>query len=84
MEDILAIVFLFGGGTCIMLAFSPVGKALADRIRGGIPGSGTDPEVLEELERMRGELTEVQERLDFAERMLAQKREPGELEAGAP
>ena len=82
MEDILAIVFLFGGATCVGLAFSPVGRALAERIRGGGPdGAGTDPAVLEEIERMRGELSEVQERLDFAERMLAQKREPGQIGA---
>ena len=34
MEDILAIIFLFGGGTLGLLAFSPVGKAIAERIRG--------------------------------------------------
>ena len=32
MEDILAIVFLFGGGTFAALAYSPIGRAWADRM----------------------------------------------------
>jgi len=77
MEDVLAILLIFGGGTLIMLSFSPVGKAIAERIRGR--GVGPDPEVLNELEQVRGELVEVQERLDFAERMLSQRADAGQL-----
>jgi hypothetical protein len=69
MEDILAIILIFGGGTAIAISFSPIGKAIANRIR----GQGeihTDPAVLEELDDLRAQLSEVQERLDFAERML--------------
>jgi Tfp pilus assembly protein PilO len=69
MEDILAIILIFGGGTAIAISFSPIGKAIANRIR----GQGeihTDPEVLAELDDLRAQLSEVQERLDFAERML--------------
>ncbi len=74
MEDVLAIIFIFGGGTLFLLAVSPVGKAVAERIRGGAPHPGTEPEVLAELEALRADMTEVQERLDFAERLLADKR----------
>lgn len=81
MEDILAIILLFGGGTVAMLAFSPVGKAIAERIRGG-GQSAPDPEVLNELEHLRQDVTELQERLDFAERLLAQHRDPARLEPG--
>ncbi|MGH7561229.1 MAG: hypothetical protein ACRENB_09415 [Gemmatimonadales bacterium] len=82
MEDILAITFIFGGGTLFLLAISPVGKAMAERIRGG-GHHGPDPEVLAELETIRAELTEVQERLDFAERLLGEKRrDPAELPEG--
>ena len=35
----------------------------------------------QEVTRLRGELSELAERLDFAERMLAERREPG-LRAG--
>jgi hypothetical protein len=74
MEDILAITFIFGGGTLVLLSISPVGKALAERIRGRIPHQGPDPEILAELDELRAEVTEVQERLDFAERLLADKQ----------
>ena len=75
-EGILAIIFIFGGGTLFLLAVSPVGRALADRIRHGThPGSSeTDPVVLTELEQLRQDVTELQERVDFAERLLAQKQ----------
>ncbi len=85
MEDILAIIFLFGGAAFVAAAFSPVGRAFADRIRG--KHGGPDPEQLraeiaeaheaqaEELQQVRQEVAELAERLDFAERLLAQQRE---------
>jgi len=85
LEDILAIVLIFGGGTIAALSFSPVGRALADRIRhgGADPAAATDPAVYEELDRLRQELGELQERVDFTERLLAQKKEAGQIEGGA-
>ncbi|MFQ6047320.1 MAG: hypothetical protein ACE5PT_13360 [Gemmatimonadales bacterium] len=89
MEDILAIVLLFGGGTLFLLAISPIGKAIADRIsRGGRAEGSLDrieesqAAILEELEAMRRELTEVEERLDFAERLLARQRDVERLPSG--
>lgn len=76
MEDILAIIFLFGGGTAVMLSFSPLGKALAERIRHGrqpLPAPDVDEALYEEVDRLRQELAEVHERLDFAERLLTGK-----------
>jgi Tfp pilus assembly protein PilO len=85
IEGILAIVLLFGGGACVALGFSPVGKAVADRIRGkhALPDvEDLRSEIAEardahgtELEQVRQEVAELAERLDFAERMLAQQRE---------
>ena len=83
MEDILAIIFIFGGGTLVLLSISPVGRALAERIRGRIPHPGPDPETLAELDALRAEMTEVQERLDFAERLLADKRHDRAVTPGA-
>jgi hypothetical protein len=75
LEGILAITFIFGGGTLFLLAVSPVGKAIAERIRhGSQPLPGTDPEVVAELERLRQDVGELQERVDFAERLLADKQ----------
>ena len=79
MEDILAIVFIFGGGTAVILAFSPVGRALADRIRRRGGASEPDPVVLEELARLREDVAELHERMDFTERLLAQRNEASRL-----
>jgi hypothetical protein len=81
VEDILAIIFLFGGGTAICLAFSPVGRALADRIRGRHAEPASDPELLAEVQSLRGDVVELQERVDFTERLLAQRNEPVQLGA---
>ena len=82
MEDILALVLIFGGGTLIAVSFSPIGRAIAERIRGGAGDPVPDPVLYEELERMRAELSEMGERVDFTERLLARQREverlPGE------
>ena len=85
IEGVLAIVFLFGGGTLFLLSISPIGRALAERIRGktaSAGGSDVRAELAEhkealdqEVEAVRHEVAELAERLDFAERLLAQKRE---------
>ena len=55
---------------------SPLGKALADRIAGR---AGEEPQLVAEIESLRAELdqvhehlAEMNERLDFSERLLAQ------------
>ena len=92
MEDIIAIVLLFGGGTLIALSLSPIGRAIADRIKGVRPGQSgdvvqqleeTQGHVLDELDALRQEVAEVQERLDFTERLLANQRDAGLLERGS-
>lgn len=78
MEEILAIILIFGGGAATLIAYSPVGKAIADRIRGkGMVYQ--DPEVLADLNALREEVSELHERLDFAERLLSERSEPGRL-----
>jgi hypothetical protein len=79
MEDILALILIFGGGTLVAISFSPVGRAIADRIRSRGTAAEPDPAVYEELERLRGEVAELHERMEFTERMLAAKREPDRL-----
>ena len=81
MEDIIALVLIFGGGAVVALSFSPVGRAIADWIRGHKVATEHDPVVYEELDRLRQELSELQERVDFNERLLARKRDIGELGA---
>lgn len=74
VEGVLAIIFLFGGGSVVAISFSPIGKAIADRLRHGkapLPAPELDPAVYEELDHLRADLSELQERVDFAERLLA-------------
>jgi hypothetical protein len=75
MEDILAITLIFGGGTLFLLAISPVGRALAERIRGGNAEPAQDPELLAEVDALRQEVAELHERVDFAERILMKDEE---------
>ena len=84
IEGILAIVLIFGGGALIAISFSPLGRAVADRIRGRSAAGGDEmrAELAEhrdalqaELDSVRRELGELSERMDFAERLLAKNRE---------
>ncbi len=82
MEGVLAITFIFGGGTLFLLSVSPVGKALAERIRNQGVRIAQDPELLADVEALRAEVAELHERVEFAERLLAQRQESGKLGAG--
>jgi Tfp pilus assembly protein PilO len=93
MEDIIAIIFIFGGMTAIGLGFSPIGRAFAERIKGktAIPGAEEIRAELaeqreaqaEELQQVRQEVADLAERLDFAERLLAQQRDPQRIARGS-
>jgi hypothetical protein len=82
MEGVLAVTFIFGGGTAFLLAISPIGKAIAERIRahGAVPMQ--DPELLAEVDALRRDVSELQERVDFAERLLAQSQERQQVGKG--
>jgi len=87
MDRTLIPIVLFQVAGIVALAFSPIGQALARRIG----GTRVDARELEELKAdvsdLRAELDDVrsraaqleemQERLDFAERMLAQGKKNG-------
>ena len=65
---------LFLSLAAIFVLRGPFGRALADRLA----GRSDDREVRElrgDVDALRHELTEMQERLDFAERMLARQDE---------
>jgi hypothetical protein len=83
MEDTLAVIFLFGGGTLFLLAISPIGRAIADRIRGTKDeargrGRGT-ADADAEIDALRREVAELAERVDFIERLQAKPRDPERL-----
>ena len=83
VEGILAIILIFGGGTLFLLSISPVGRALADRLRGrGNVEPMQDPELLAEVDALRQEVAELHERVDFAERILLKSQDRNELGKG--
>jgi hypothetical protein len=77
-------VFVFGG---LFWVTRPLIHALAERVRprGEPVASGLGEEVVAELQVMRREITELAERVDFTERLLAKAREsvpPAPLKPG--
>jgi hypothetical protein len=81
VEGILAITLIFGGGTLFLLSISPVGKALADRLRGSAEPM-QDPELLADVDALRQEVADLHERVDFAERILLKGQDRNELGKG--
>ncbi|HYU08352.1 MAG TPA: hypothetical protein VEK77_03095 [Gemmatimonadales bacterium] len=94
LEDVLipvvAILTIFGGGTLVLFSITPVGKALAARILGkkGV-ATGVEEETAEEVKELRREvdgmrhlgeqMSELGERVDFLERMVAKQRDAERL-----
>jgi hypothetical protein len=85
---LVAVVLLFGGGTLFLLAISPIGKALAARITGKKITVEDDETVavlkdlrseLDEMRHLPEQLSELGERVDFLERMVAKQREAERL-----
>jgi len=82
MEDILALlipIVAITGFFAWMISMSPLGKALAERLKHGPQpggaGTGEDQaELLEGVEQLRREVAELAERVDFTERLLGQQR----------
>ena len=78
-------IIAVGGFFAWMIALSPLGKALAERLRHGPvpPGAGEDTgELVETVEQLRREVAELAERVDFTERLLGQQR--GAEQIGKP
>lgn len=57
----------------------PLGQALARRLEGGTVEQANQEAMLHALDEMRGRMAELEERVDFAERLLSQSREPDRL-----
>ena len=76
LVPILAVIGFFGW----LLSISPVGRAFADRLRQrGAPDDVATLQV--SLDTLRRDVAELANRMDFAERMLAERRDPARLES---
>jgi len=77
-------IIVMGFTGLIAFSFTPLGRAIARRI-GGQASSGVDERVAQlevDMDGVRRELDATHERLDFAERALAQVKEQRQLPAG--
>ena len=80
MGDIVALfipIVAVGGFFAWMISLSPLGKALAERLKRGPSGGGTpedQAELVESVEQLRREVAELAERVDFTERLLGQQK----------
>lgn len=84
LDELLLFVGTLTAGTWLL---RPVVLAIAERLRGGRIADGEAQrqiealreELLGELQQTRREMAELGERVDFAERLLAQQREAPRL-----
>lgn len=81
---LIAIVVIAVVGVVVIrvLSRTAIGEAVAERIRQRTHrrlGGGEDPQrvaaVEQQIAQLQGQVSELAERLDFAERMLAERRE---------
>ena len=73
MVGVFIPIVAMGGFFAWMISISPLGKALAERLKHGPRRGGTPDdqgELVESVEQLRREVAELAERVDFTERML--------------
>jgi len=72
----IPLMVLFVSLATVLVLRGPFGRALAERIAGRPRTGAEDQDIRElkgEVEELRTQLGDVQERLDFAERVLARR-----------
>jgi hypothetical protein len=90
VEDLLAVGGFFTTLIVAFVVFGPIGRAIAAKITRnslGTPGAEFAGQLEAMEERMEGltqQVSELAERQDFTERLLAQAREKGLLGSGGP
>ena len=82
-------MFLAIGAAAVGLLFGPIGSALARRLVGRSEPGDAHAEIEEmgarmtaEVDDLRNRLAEVEERLDFAERLLARGGQADQIPGG--
>ena len=66
----------------IVKVLGPIAVAIGHRLRGG-RDSAPDHQLAQEVDQLRTRLAEVEERLDFAERLLARGAQADQIPGGA-
>ena len=85
LHDLAAVVLLLGVGLILAALIWPLIKAIARRIEGGAAGAEVQAELeglrerVRQLEEMQPRMLELEERVDFTERIVAKGHEPDRL-----
>ena len=82
MVGVFIPIVAVGGFFLWMISLSPLGRALAERLKHGPIRGGTgeeQAELVETVDRLRQEVAELAERVDFTERLLGQRQAGGQL-----
>ena len=81
-----ALIWIAAIAGAVIVLRGPLGDALLRAVVNAEQGheevQPTDPAVLQEIDDLRVQLSELQERVDFTERLLAREREARPLSAG--
>jgi hypothetical protein len=86
LEGVAAVVLLLSAGLILAALIWPLIRAFARRIEGGVATSEMRAELdglrerVRQLEEMQPRMAELEERVDFTERVVAQGREPDRLQ----
>lgn len=78
-EDFAIPALIAIGAVSFAVFRGPIGKAMARRLEHGPAVPEVSVETQGELEDLRARMFELEERLDFTERMLSKAREPERL-----
>jgi hypothetical protein len=85
LQDMAAVALLLGVGLILAGLIWPLIKAIARRIEGGAASAEVQAELeglrerVRQLEEMQPRMAELEERVDFTERIVAKGREPDRL-----
>jgi hypothetical protein len=72
------------GGSAALVSRTKIGRALIDRVRSERIDSARIEQLAAELERVREELVDVQERLDTTELLLqSNRKQPRQIDGGS-
>ncbi len=67
----------------IVLIKSPLGRAMADRLAGRVPDSrGWSAEDIDLIHQLEDRVMDLEERLEYTERLVQQQKERERLRAG--
>jgi hypothetical protein len=86
LHDMAVVVLLLGVGLMVAALVWPLIRAIARRIEGGSASAELQGEIeglrdrVRQLEEMQPRMQELEERVDFTERIVAKGREPDRLQ----